>query len=550
MSGAEGVRRLRPHLGLALLLLLFVLVYARSLLGDFVVDDVPTIRDNPYIQQSGHFADYFSRSLWANTALEDDSVPMYRPLFHVFHALSFGVWGDHPFGYHAVLLLLHMANICLVYLLVRRIAPLSAAAAVFGAAVFALNPARVESVAWISGIPDPLTTLFILLALFAHRAQVAPAGRLWPYAAALVSFQLALWSKEVALIFPLLVVAHDFIYTRRIRWGISALYAVLAAAYLLTRSAVLGSSGDWSGLDLPSPVRLADFLLGYGELLTFPVDIPFYLSPPQHPVASALGIVGVLALLAAVAFSWRGGSDATKKSLLFSLTWIIAFSWSAMLMALYREGYFSARFLYLPAVGMAILAAVLYDQLSARHASRKKFIAAAGVLLIAFYSALSWKEIGAWHDDGSMYAKIVRDAPEDATGHVGLGQYYFSRGDYVRAEPAFLAALDQQGSRKQRAVAFAALGTMRGMAGDIAQSRGYLEQAVNLDPASSEAWTGLGNLAWMEGRLLDAIPAYEKALAARPNNHEAAMNLASAYEKTGQSWHADALRQRMAAQQR
>lgn len=549
MMFSTGVARLRGHPGLAVLLLLVLLIYARSLLGDFVVDDVPVIRDNPYIQQSGHFADYFSRSLWENSALEDASVPMYRPLFHVFHALSFGVWGHHPFGYHAVLLLLHMANICLVYRLARRIAPASAAAATFGAAVFALNPARVESVAWISGIPDPLTTLFLLLALFAHRAQAEPAGRLWPYVAALVSFQLALWSKEVALIFPLLVVAHDLIYTRHIRWGISALYAGLAAAYLLTRSAVLGSAGDWNALELPQAARLLDFLLGYGELLTFPAAIPFYLSPPQHPVSSALGVVGVLALLAAVAVAWRGGNGACKKSLLFSLAWMVAFSWSAMLMALYREGYFSARFLYLPAVGMAMLAAVLYDQLSARHARRKKLLAGAGVLLVAFYSVVSWEEIDAWHDDGSIYAKIVRDAPEDATGHIGLGRFHFSRGDYARAEPAFLAALEQHGSTQNRAATLAALGTMRGMAGDIAQSRNYLEQAVSLDPASSEAWTGLGNLAWMEGRLLDAIPAYEKALAVHPKNYEAAMNLASAYEKTGQGWRAAPIRQRWSTQQ-
>lgn len=547
MSLSTGVTRLRSHPWPALLLLLVLLVYARSLLGDFVVDDVPVVRDNPYVQQSGHITDYFSRGLWANTALEDNSVPMYRPLFHVYHALSFSLWGTHPLGYHAMLLLLHLANTCLVYLLVRRLAPTTSLAATFGAAVFALNPARVESVAWISGITDPLTTLFLLLALFAHRAQSD--GHLWPYAAALVSFQCALWNKEVALIFPLVIVAHDLIYQRRVRWSVTALYAALAAAYLLMRSAVLGTAGDWSALAWPQASRLVDFMLGYGELLSLPTDIPFYLSPPRQPVASAFAIFGVLALLAMLAYAWRAGNGAHRKSVLFALAWASAFSWSALLMAFYREGYFSARFLYLPSVGVAILAAACYDQLSASHASRRKIVAAAGVLLIASYSAISWKEIGAWQDDGSIYAKIIRDAPEDVAGHVGLGRYYYDRGDYAQAEPAFLAALDKQGSPQNRAAALAALGTMRGMAGDIAQSRVYLEQAVRLDPASSEAWTGLGNLAWMEGHPLDAIPAYEKAVVASPRNYEAAMNLVSAYEKTGQGWRAAPIRQRWFTQQ-
>lgn len=541
---AAGVGWLRARLGLAALLLLTLLVYARSLTGDFVVDDVPVLRDNPYVQQSGHYADYFTRSLWANSALEDSSVPMYRPLFHVYHALSYHLWGGQPFGYHAALLLLHLLNTCLVYGLLRRLAAPSAAAALFGAALFALNPARVESVAWISGITDPLTTLFLLLTLLAHRA-LADRPRPWLILAALASFQCALWNKEVALAFPLLAVIYDWLYLRRVRWGLAGLYAALALGYLLTRGAVLGQAGGWSLLALPAPARLLDFLLGYAELLTLPLDVPFYLSPPTRAVASLLGGIGLLALFAAAVYGWRGADAAGRRNLLFALAWTGLFAWSALLMAFYDAGYFSARFLYLPAVGVALFAALLFDRLSA--ALGRLPVAAAGAMLIAGYAVLSWQQSAAWQDDGSIYAKIAQDAPDDAKGYLGLGRFHFDRADYAQAERDFTTALDKRGSRRDQASAYAALGSMRGMAGDLAGSRDQLQQALQLDPANSQAWTGMGNLAWLDGRLLEAIPAYEKALQASPRNYEAAMNLASAYERTGQGWRAAAIRQQWPA---
>ncbi|MBI3481192.1 MAG: tetratricopeptide repeat protein [Nitrosomonadales bacterium] len=70
---------------------------------------------------------------------------------------------------------------------------------------------------------------------------------------------------------------------------------------------------------------------------------------------------------------------------------------------------------------------------------------------------------------------------------------------------------------------------------------------MKLNPKNSEAWAGLGNLAWTRGRVDEAIADYEKALAARPGNYEAAMNLATAYDKTGQAQRGDAIRQQAAA---
>jgi tetratricopeptide (TPR) repeat protein len=134
-------------------------------------------------------------------------------------------------------------------------------------------------------------------------------------------------------------------------------------------------------------------------------------------------------------------------------------------------------------------------------------------------------------------------APENAVGFIGLGNFHYNRGDYTAAEKDFLLALQKAKEPELRVESLVTLGAINGMKNNLAQSESYLQEAVKIDPGSSEGWAGLGNLAWIHGRPDEAIPYYEKALSIRPNNYEAAMNLAMAYDKTGQSQRGDLIRQ-------
>ena len=210
---------LRNNPGLSALLLLTFFIYLPSLSGEFVIDDTPFIKDNPYIRDIGHVTRFFTRGVWENSAFEVKTESLYRPMNLAPMMLNYALWGNNPAGYHAFLLLLHLANVCLVYVLIRRLVSGSAMAATIGAAFFALHPARVESVAWISGGIDPLVTFFLLGAFLAHRSYLGSLNdkKSWRYLAlSLICFQLALWSKEVAIYFPFIVVAHDLIYRRKI----------------------------------------------------------------------------------------------------------------------------------------------------------------------------------------------------------------------------------------------------------------------------------------------------------------------------------------------
>jgi protein O-mannosyl-transferase len=541
---------MRNNLTLAVLLTVSFFVYAPSLSGDFIIDDIPQVRDNPYIRDISSIPRYFTKGLWENSALEITTEKRYLPMTLVPMLLNYQVWGNNPSGYHLFLLILHLANTFLVYALIRKIASGSAMAATVGAAIFALHPAKVGSVAWIIGGVEPLVAFFLLCAMLAHRsyADSLEHDKKWRYLGlSLICFQLALWSKEVAVAFPLIVVVHDLIYRKKIDWTTASLHTLIVVAFMVARSLVLGGAGVTEGIDFSQFSRAFDFALGYSEMLVFPLHIPFYILPPEHSVSTALGLVGAILILALAAFSWRAFDTGRRKVFAFSVAWAMIFFWPAILLAFYTLGFYAPRYLYVPSVGVSIFIAAFYDCMNAAYPRLKTPLAAACALIVASYGFLTWKEIPVWHDNGTIYRKVAEDAPENAVGFLGLGQYYFNRDEYTAAEANYLLALQKAKTPHSRVDPLVALGTIYGITNNLDKSESYLQEAVSIDPRNSDSWAGLGNLAWIRGQPYKAISLYEKALSIRPKNYEAAMNLANAYDKTGQLQRADLMRKRASA---
>jgi tetratricopeptide (TPR) repeat protein len=258
----------------------------------------------------------------------------------------------------------------------------------------------------------------------------------------------------------------------------------------------------------------------------------------------------ILAMLAL--FGWRsfntGQEGARKKQdFAFSFIWMAGFFWPAILLAFYTDGFYAGRYLYIPSAGVAMFVAIFYDSVTAAYPRLKNPILASCAVLVAFYSFVTWEEIPVWHDAGTIYGKIAQVAPENPVGFLGLGQFHLNRGDYAAAERDFQLALQKAKASGLRGEALVALGTINGINNNLAQSETYLQKAIKINPNNSDAWAGLGNLAWIRERPEEAISFYEKALSFGPTNYEAAINLALAYDQTGQSQRADMMRQKAAA---
>jgi tetratricopeptide (TPR) repeat protein len=310
---------------------------------------------------------------------------------------------------------------------------------------------------------------------------------------------------------------------------------------------VLGSTGKWSDLELTHFSKVLDFGLGYIEMWLFPTHIPFYIQPPEHAVSSSMGIISAMVIALLLGFFWKAFDTAGRKIISFSIIWTMGFLWPAVLLAFYTNGFYAGRFLYVPAFGVAILTAIFYDYLSVAYPRFKTALMSAGILLISFYCVVTWKDISAWHDGGTIYGKIAKDSPQNPVGFIGLGDFYMGGGDYTSAEKNYLLAVEIAKKPELKVSSLLNLGMINGMNNKLDRSELYLKEAVKIDPKSSEGWAGLGNLAQMKGEYFEAVSFYEKAIAVNSKNYEATMNLAIAYDKTGQPQRGDLLRQHAAA---
>jgi tetratricopeptide (TPR) repeat protein len=531
---------LRNNFGIITLLLILFLIYKPSLNGEFVWDDLPLIKDNPYMQ-GNHIADFFTKGMASNSEDADNSVALYRPIVLIVFSLCHQMWGDNPIGYHILLVLLHLSNTALIYLLIRKITSESTLSATLGAAIFALHPTRVESIAWVSGLPDPLATTFLLGAMLAYIYFVEDRNRKRYLILSFVCFQLALWSKEVAIMFPLIVVAYDLIYRKKANWPATFIYASLVLIYFATRSFVFGTTAQSGNLDVTNPSKIVDFILGYSELLVYPVNIPYDLQIPEHRLSSLFMWVSTVAIAMLAGYSWRSFNLSRKKSFTFSVTWLCLFFWQAILITFSMNGY-AARYMYVPSVGIAIYVSILFGNVIENYPSSKFPVLASFVSILTFYTVITWNEIPYWHDDGSLFNKVIEVAPENIVNYRSLGGYYLRRNDYVTAEKVFLISLNKAKTRQDRALSLLSLGNVYGVTNKPELGERCLKEVLQIIPKNSEALTGLGNLAGMQGNFTEAIAYYKQAIASNPKNRQAAMNLEMAYEKTGQFELADSIK--------
>jgi Flp pilus assembly protein TadD len=590
---AEGARTRRGGLVLAAILVATAAVYARALAGELVYDDRLLITRNPLITDLGNLPRLFTSGYWDFLGIgEAENIGYWRPLTAIVQAL---VW---PFAraasgpYHAVCVAIHLGAVAAAFLLATR---LGASAWVAGgtALLFALHPAHVESVAWISALNDPLFGCLALLALerfLAWRARGSPGLPL----AALGCFSLALLAKELAAALVPLLVLLDLLRPRSSRTDSGAAgpatwlaapeaplraygpFAAAFALYLLARMLVFGS--PWAGFErvttdfLVSTLRLVllriELFGGALEILALPIELnlfrPFrpHIEPFDPSLVRALVFGAVFLALLVASFLRR------RRLVLAGLLFLPA----GLLPALIRVqslGVFplSERFLYLPAFGFALAAALFL-----RHALRGKGATLALSLLGGLYAARSFERIGFWRDEETLFRRAAAQSPRSVYVQWGLGRVLLERLNETR-DQRYLAEAQRVFERAARL-----LGEAKSEPTDLmVSSRDYLQVNLGLAWCSiyaedhSAAILVLGELAqrieriqeqarearalgirvreqhldlekvytalavaqYRSGRFAEAERSFERALELQPTTPEAYQNLGRMYAEQG-----------------
>jgi tetratricopeptide (TPR) repeat protein len=445
-----------------LLIVSFVaaIVYGNAVSGEFVLDDNYQITANELLLQGRHAFKALTSDLWAfRGTMEDVSSFYWRPTLVVWWMVNYRLFGLQPFGWHVGNILLHAAVMVVAYGVLRRLAvPRRLAAAML--LVFAVHPAHVESVAWISGTSDLLLALGVLASLWCVLWALKRPGRL-RWAAAVALYVPAVLSKESGVLYPLLVftavwakAGPDLDLRRRtIAAALAAVpFAVVAGAYFAARFLILGMIGIGGN----PYTSFGSVILSVPAVLTFYLRqtfLPIWVGPsyPLRPLT--LGSIGllnfvlpVLVVIVGGLLAWRLVRREPVRQIGLAL-WLLPLLPALNIGAFYREHIVHDRYLYLSLLGALMvvvpaLAAGLRRIWSLRVTTSESICLVGAVILSVPLAVVTVRYNRAWLTDLDLAGSFIRSDPTSTMNYTLYGLELHRIGRTQEAVAAYDRALE------------------------------------------------------------------------------------------------------------
>ncbi len=512
-AGERWVRR-----GLAALLLLTAAAYVPVLSNGFVYDDLQYLEENPL----------FSRGPSLSTvpaAFAHLYAGNWHPLTWLSHAADLAVFGSRPAGHHAVNLALHLVNVLLVFRFLTSLAG-ARGPALLVAALFALHPLNVETVAWVAERKNLLSTLFGLLALLAYLSagRGGGRGRLVPV---FLLMAVSLLCKPMLVTLPAILLALDFWPLRRFAgWRTVAekvpFLALSAASSAVT---ILAQGTGLPGFaEFPLWTRAANAVLSGGRYLlhaAFPVGLAAYYPHPRTEVPWA-GVAASAAVLAvALVFAWRWRR--TRPWLAFGLAFYLVTLAPVIGMVQTGGQALADRYAYVPLLGIFAAAAFALGALRGR--ARRVATVSAGILL-PLLAALTFRQAGVWRDAETLFSHAIAHTGDNAVAQYNLGRAIEEAGRNEEAIPHYREAIRIDPDYGPPHVN---LGTLLDRADRHEEAMVLLGRATRLMPGSPQPHYNIGLSLLRRGRHGDALPYLLRARDLSPGDPRAPLQIAVAW---------------------
>jgi Flp pilus assembly protein TadD len=569
--------RLAAAVGAALVLLTLA-AYAGVASNGFVsFDDDVLITANRAVRQG-----LGAKSLaWAFTTAHTGN---WHPVTWLSHMLDVQLFGVRPGPHHLVSLGLHAANALLLLALLGSLTGALWPSALV-AALFALHPLHVESVAWAAERKDVLSTLFALAAAVAY-VRAARRGRVSRSAALPLLFALALMAKPMPVTLPFVLLLLDWWPLGR--WGPDAagagtgagwlrrlpplhlwrekslLFLLSAASAALTFLVQRGHGAMEYSQGIPLEARIANALLSPARYLAkavLPTDLAFLYPLAAAPPARWLWAGSALALLAATALILRGA----RRRPWLGVGWLWFLGSLVPVLGLVQVGAqaMADRYTYLPLTGV-FLAVSWQGAALARSRRRRPLALAAALATLAALAALTRAQVGVWHDSERLYRHALGATAGNWVAHDHLATALAASGNEPDAVRHYREALRIRPGEPR---VLGNLGALLLRRGDVEEAGGIFNgllrdnplnaevhynlavglerlgreeeaiahycSAVAAKPGFPEAWSNLGGLLLRRGRAADATASLLNAVGADPELPEAQFNLGVALVATG-----------------
>jgi hypothetical protein len=470
-------------------------------MGGACVNDFMNYDDDVYVSRNLNVLSGlgFDTLVWAFTTTRSNH---WHPLTWISLQLDADLWGQGPWGFHFVNLLLHVANVLLLFgIMCQMTGAVWRSALVAG--VFAVHPLHVESVAWVTERKDVLSTFFWLIATAAYVHYSRQPG--WRrYRWVVLFFTLGLLAKPMVMTLPFTLLLLDywplgrFSFARgcehgKAKWDragrsfgwlvaeklpLFALAVLSGVASLLARAA---GGGIKSGIHLSLDERLGYVVTAYagylGKLIR-PVDLaPYYpLTPGGVPLLRVAGSLLLLAVLTGVLL-WASGR---RPYLAVGWLWYLVTLIPASGIVQLGSYAMADRYVYVPSIGLLVLGVWWLGDFVPRAASVPVYSTAL-VILVAL--ALATREqVRYWHDSIALWEHALAVTPDNLVARTDLGMALAQAGRWDEADAQLAAAVQRW---PERAITHDNLGLLRLQRGMVPEAIDCFAKAAELEPAEN-----------------------------------------------------------------
>ena len=512
---------------LALGLLVIISYLPAMLWGGFVWDDRIFTDAEPVQEVSGLWQIWFAPSAIAEEG-------HYWPLVYTTFWLEHKLWGFDPTGYHIVNVLLHLANVLLLWRLLRRLAVPGAWVI---AAVFAVHPSHVESVAWVIERKDMLSGLFYLATVLAWLHFVEQPRPRW-YACSLALYAAGMLSKSIVVTLPVaLLIWHWWKQDRVTSTDLLRLVPFFAVGLVIT-------IGDLSFYQSMEPLSLgysfiertliaARALWFYAGKLLWPSDLAVIYPLWDIRVADPLAWVYLIAAVALAVALWHFRPQFGRGPLAGALFFVVTLS---PVLGFVDYGYMqyafvADRFQYLAGIGViaVVIGSAAYGVARLSDWWQKGALGV-GAVVIVVLGMLTWRQAGIYRDGETLNRHIIALNPQARDVHLNLSKNLYKQGRYEEALEMARVAIAK---RPDFSRANATLGETLSALGHSEEAETHLRRAIALNPQEQNAHLNLAAALYKQGRYEEALEATHIAIEQRPKHALAHYNLGVILKKLG-----------------
>ncbi len=510
------------------LALLTWIVFGQTLWHDFInYDDPRYVYENTKI--TGGLS--FSVIAWAFTHVHSMN---WHPLTTISHMLDCQLYGLKAGAHHFTNVLLHSIVAILLFLTLQYMTGALWRSA-FVAAVFAIHPLHVESVAWIAERKDVLSGVFFMLTLLAY-VHYARAPSIWRYLMVVFLFALGLMSKPMLVTLPFVLLLLDHWPLGRIREEGSnvgrqllklavekiPLIVLSAVSSVVTFVAQKGAVGETEQLSVLARINNAVVsYVAYIWQMLWPMRLAVFYPHPENRLLLWEIIASLLLLICLTVLA-----IALRKQRPYLITgWLWYLGMLVPVIGLVQVGWqgHADRYTYLPQIGLYIAGTWAFADLTASWRRRRVLLGAAALLVVAALSWCAWIQTSYWRDSETLFRHALAVTANNDVAENNLGIVFLRKGEVDQAISLLQAAVDL---RPDNSPAHENLAKALLQKGQVADALVHYRKLLKLQPDNIEVHNIVGTVLIQQGRVAEGVEEWQKVLAVEPDNGNAMSNLA------------------------